>query len=491
MTQRSAPVLQALAHVRRRPPIGFGAPGHGAGAAAGRDAIRAIGRAAFEADVLTPKGLDDRDEHGQVLQRAHALAAKAWGADLCRFSTGGSTQSLHTALAAVARPGETVILAQNIHKAEASAAVFAGLDVRIATATVDPDWDVEHGVTPAELERAFAAAPDARAAVVVSPSYFGVTSDIAALARVCHARGRPLIVDAAWGAAYGFSRRLPDSPLKHGADVVVSSVHKTMTALAQGSVLLLKGDRVDPERLALAYELFETTSPSVPILASLDASRREHALHGERIWARVVRRAQKAREGLAAIPGVRVMGRERLDGAGAFDLDETKVVFDVSGLGVTGFEADDWLLRHHHVSVGLSDARRLLAIFTPGVQASHGRALVRAVAALAEARRDRGPTDAFKAAAGAPRLGELGFDMAMPAPRAFAAETELVAYAQAAGRIAAELIAPAPPGIPRLVPGQRISAAHVDWLVRNVEAGVFILDPADPHQHAIRVVAES
>ncbi len=487
MDQRSAPVLEALAAVERRPAAGFGAPGHGGGRAATADVRRLVGLRAFKADVLTPKGLDDRTETGQVLQRAHAVAADAWGADLCRFVTGGSTQGLHTALAAVARPGDTVLMAQNAHKAEVSAAVFAGLNVEMVPVAYDRGWDLEHGVSPQVLAERLDARPHARAALVVSPSYFGVTSDVAALAEVCHARGKPLIVDAAWGAAFGFCSRLPQNPVAAGADIVVVSAHKTLAALGQGSVLLASGDLVDQERLALAYELFETTSPSVPILASLDATRREHALNGEAVWSRVVALAEGLRKRLSRVKGVRVLGRDDLPaGGGAHDLDVTKVALDISALGVSGYAADDWLMRTHRVSVGLGDARHLLVHLTPGVTAGEVGRLRRAVAALAARAREPGafPTPP----ADTPRAADLGFDMALPAQDAFTAETEKVPYEAAAGRVAAEVIAPAPPAVPRLIPGQRITAAHVAFLVANRDLGAFVLDPADPRQREVRVV---
>ena len=488
MNQHAAPVLEALAAVKRRPVIGFGAPGHGMGRGATADILRLLGRGAFQSDVLTPRGLDDRKERGQVLQRAHALAARAWGADLCRFSTGGSTQSLHTALTAVARPGETVLVARNAHKAEYATAIFAGLDLRPVPVTASPGWDLEHGVAAEALEQAFEASPHASAALVVSPTYFGVTSDIAALAEVCHRRGRPLIVDAAWGAAYGFCDGLPASPVRLGADIVVVSVHKTMAALAQGSVMLLRGERVDPERLALAYELYETTSPSVAIFASLDATRREHALHGQRIWSRAIRRARRLREQIAALPGVRVMGRECLDGRGAFDLDETKITLDISSLGLTGYEADDWLKRRRNISVALSGAAHLMVTVGVGTSRADERHLVEALTDLVAHRRKRPPTPAAKAAACAPSLADLGIEMVMAPSEAFAAETELVPLADATGRICAEVIAPAPPGVPRLVPGQLITPGHQHFLTANDAAGVFILDPADPKQKRVRVV---
>ena len=439
--------------------------------------------------MLTPKGLDDRVEHGQVLQRAHPLAAEAWGSDLCRFSTGGSTQSLHTVLAAVAKPGETVLLARNAHKAEYAAAVFMGLALQVVPVAVDAYWDVEHGVTAIALEQAFAEHPEAKAALIVSPTYFDVTSDIAVLAEVCHRRGVPLIVDAAWGAAYGFCNLLPANPLRLGADVMVTSVHKTMAALGQGSVMLLKGSRVDPQRLALAYELFQTTSPSVPVLASLDATRRRHALHGRAIWTRLVRRARWIRRGLSGLTGVRVMGRERLDGLGAFDLDETKITLDVSDLGLTGYEADDWLKRRHNVSMGLSDARHLLAVVSVGVTARQARRLVQAVSALAHYRAGRKPTTAADAVRGAPSYDQLTVTMATTASEAFSGPTEMVAYSEAVGRFCAEFIAPAPPGVPRLIPGQLITTPIARYLKANIDAGAFLLDPADPGQKQVRVVS--
>lgn len=353
MDQNDTPLLDALRAIERRPLSGFGAPGHSQGGAIPSGLKRLLGRRVFEADVLTPKGLDDRTEGKLALQRAHEIAAEAWGADFCRYVTGGSTQSLHSVLAAVAGPGDTLLVAQNAHKAEWSYALAAGIDLAVLPVAYDADWDIELGVRPETLAAALDRHPEAKAAVVVSPNYYGVTSDVPALAALCHARGIPLIVDAAWGGAFAFSPALPVDALAAGADAQVCSLHKTMGALAQGSVILARGDLLDRQRLWMAYELFETTSPSVPILASLEATRRDHAVDGEKLWADVLSLATAARASIAAIDGLRVYSRNDLP-AGA-DLDETKILVDVGALGV-GYAIDDWLYANHRVSVGLSDA---------------------------------------------------------------------------------------------------------------------------------------
>jgi arginine decarboxylase len=485
MDQHHAPLLEALAAFAPKRLHGFGAPGHHQGVGAPKDVQRALGKQVFAADIITPKGLDDRTEGGHVLQRAHELAAEAWQADFCRFVTGGSTQSLHTALAAVAGPGDTVLFAANVHKAERAHALAAGLKAAIVPVIADDEWDVEHGVSPNALAAALDAHPEAKAFVVVSPTYYGVTSDIAALADLCHARGVPLICDAAWGGAFAFCEALPYDALQKGADVAVYSLHKTMGALTQGSALLARGELVDRQRLWMAYELFETTSPSVPILASLDAVRRDHALHGEAIWSGVLSRAADLRRRLAKIAGVRVFGEADLP-PGA-ELDATKVLIDVSALGVSGYAIDDWLTAEHRVSVGLSDARHLLAVLAPGTSAADVRALARGLADCAK--RVRAGTLELAPRTDAPPVSALGIEMATEPRVAMFGPVEAVPIAEVAGRVAAETIAPAPPGVPRLVPGQRISAEHVAWLLANRDAGMFVLDPIDPSQRTIRVVA--
>jgi arginine/lysine/ornithine decarboxylase len=236
----------------------------------------------------------------------------------------------------------------------------------------------------------------------------------------------------------------------------------------------------------MAYELFETTSPSIPILASLDATRRDHAVDGERIWSNVIALAEKMRRKVAEITPLRVL--TRADIPGDADLDVTKILIDVSPLGVSGYAVDDWLYENHRISMGLSDSRHILAVVSVGTTRADQKALVRGLRDLV-ARLAADPSILPKTAA-LPGIDTLSVDMVMPGPAALNGPAEMVRYEAAAGRIAAEMIAPAPPGVPRLVPGQRITAAHVAWLVANRDAGAFMMDPVDPTEATLRVVKE-
>src|SRR4051795_12972421 len=155
-------------------------------------------------------------------------------------------------------------------------------------------------------------------------------------------------------------------PSARGADISVGSIHKTMAGLEQASFMLLNSDLIQPDRFNICYDLFETTSPSGLILASIDGTRRQFAEEGQKLVQRTLDLARYARDEISKMDGIRVMGRAVLDGDSRHSMDETKVVLDISGLGVNGYEAEDWLIREKKLCLGLSDERRLLIIFTIG-----------------------------------------------------------------------------------------------------------------------------
>src|SRR4051812_24529939 len=254
-TQRSAPILDALANYTKQESVSFGVPGHKSGQGAPADIKRVVGAAAFTADATTQKGIDDRRETQRTMQRAERLAAEAWGADVAYLSTNGTSLSNQAAYLSVAAPGDTVLVARNSHKSVIAGLILAGLRPVFLEPDHDEAWDVEHGIPAAELERELAAHPEAKGVFVVSPSFYGVSADLRRLAAICHARGKPLVVDEAWGPHYAFSPELPPSAIACGADLSVGSVHKTMAGLQGASIMLLRSDLIAPDRFALSYDL--------------------------------------------------------------------------------------------------------------------------------------------------------------------------------------------------------------------------------------------
>jgi arginine/lysine/ornithine decarboxylase len=170
LDQSRAPILEALREVQSRKPSTYGAPGHHAGKGAQRDVTKLIGGKVFKADVLTLKGVDDRRETKQVRQNAEQLAAEAWGAESCYFSSNGSTLSGQAAILACAGPGDKVLVARNAHKSTIAAVIYAGLELVLTRArSGSGEWDIEHGISAAEVARKLDAHPDAKRGVYRQP----------------------------------------------------------------------------------------------------------------------------------------------------------------------------------------------------------------------------------------------------------------------------------------------------------------------------------
>jgi arginine decarboxylase len=319
--------------------------------------------------------------------------------------------------------------------------------------------------------------------MIFSPTYYGVSCDVRALADICHERGLPLVTDDAWGLDYSFSERLPASALDQGADLVIGSVHKTLTGLSQTSVFSVRGDRIDRERLQRCFDLEESTSASALLLSSIDGARQQWVRDGDALARHALAMADRLRDRLTDVEGLRVVPAEALlGGPAAADADPTHVIVEVGDLGITGYEADDWLRDEHAVDVELADHRRLMALVT----FAHDEADIDRLAdALARLAGERGPR------AGEPvRVADartLVTEQAMLPREAFFAAGELVRPSDAVGRISADIVTPYPPGIPVLAPGEVITEPIVEYLEEIVANGAFLEGASDPALDSFRV----
>ncbi|GAA4907188.1 aminotransferase class I/II-fold pyridoxal phosphate-dependent enzyme [Streptomyces coeruleoprunus] len=482
-----APVLEALDRYHETGELAFTPPGHKQARGADPAVRRVLGDAVFKADVLATSGLDDRRSRGGVLERAERLMADAVHADHTFFSTCGSSLSVKAAMLAVAGPHEELLIGRDAHKSVVSGLILSG----VRPVWVEPQWDARlHLAHPPSAEayaEAFARHPDARGALVTSPTPYGTCAALDRIAGECHRRGVPLIVDEAWGAHLPFHPELPAWAMDAGADVCVTSIHKMGSGLEQGSVFHLRGDLIDPAVLASRADLLGTTSPSVLIYAGLDGWRRQMVLRGRELLDDALRLAHTVREEVAAIDGLHVHGRADLTGPGlAADLDPLPVLIDVSALGTTGYRAADWLREHRSIDVHMSDHRRI------GAQLTYADSRA-TTAPLLDALRDlAGQAERL---AGAPRVDvpdpeELRLEQTCLPRDAYFDAVEDVPVGEAAGRVAAEMLTPYPPGIPVALPGERLTEPVLRYLTSGVAAGMNLPDAVDSRLRTVRVRAE-
>lgn len=470
-------MLEALADYHRCGRYGFSPPGHRQGRGADEPVRAVLGGDLFRADVLARGGLDDWRAGGGVLADAQALMADAVGAAATFFSTCGSSLSVRAAMMAVAGGADGgLLLPRDSHKSVVGGLIFSGIQPRWITPRWDADRHFSHPPSPERVAGAWEEHPDAAGALIISPSPYGTCADLAAIAEICHERGKPLIVDEAWGAHLPFHPDLPTWAMSAGADICVVSVHKMGAGFEQGSVYHVQGDLVDRDRLKACADLLMTTSPSVPIYAALDGWRRNMVAHGGELLGAALGLAREARRRIDALPDIEVLEDVLLGTEASHDLDRLQVLVDVSGTGTSGYQARDWLREHRCLDVGLADHRRILATFSFADDATTADRLVEALRGWRTAAESFDPPAPVRL----PSPEELQLETVALPGDAFFGRTEMVAAADAAGRIAAEQLTPYPPGIPAVVPGERLDAAVIDYLRSGLAAGMALPDSADP-----------
>jgi lysine decarboxylase len=462
----AAPLLDAWLRFQEAPPTPFTIPGH-------KQRPDLVGDV-VAGDVPLYAGLDSMKLSDGVLADAERRAARLWGADLCRFSTGGATHANQAVALALGGDGDRVVVSRTLHRSMLLGMVLAGLTPVWVSPEVDVASGLPVGVDPGAVDRALRDNPMVRAVCVGDPSYVGTVGDVAGLAEVAHRHDVPLVVDAAWAAHFGFHPALPRHPLQLGADVVVTSAHKTLPAWSQAALVLARTERIDAARLDAGVEATATTSPAGAILASTDAARALLERDGEHLLGEAIAAVRAARDLLRKVDGLVV-----LDGP---EVDPLKLTLVLSGTGADGNAVERDLLAaglpvesaDRDVIVGvasLADTQRTL-----GALAS---VLVRSI----ERHRDS-PRPVV-----APAAYRVEHVTVLPPRAAFFADSHAVPIRQAVGRISAELVAPYPPGIPVLAPGEEVTGQVLAALDEARHAGIRIAYAADPSLATLRVVS--
>ena len=486
--QAQAPYLDALKAYAQRDPGRFHVPGHKGGQGADAGLRDALGERALALDIpALVEGIDVAPPEPTPFEHAQRLAAEAWGARRSWFLGNGASGGNHVALLTLAHMGAEVVAQRNAHSSTIDALVLSGLRPRFVAPELDAELLIAHCLSPETLERALAETPGAVGATVVSPTYFGATADVAGLADVAHARAVPLIVDEAWGAHFPFHERLPDHALSLGADLVVSSIHKVVGSITQSAIVHLgDGDRLDEHVVDRCVTLVESTSPNSLMAASLDAARRHAMVHGHELLGETVASLEALRAAIRGIEGLDVLD-ERLCGApGVSGYDPLRLVIDVRASGASGYELERLLRRRDDVNMELAGENVLVGVFGMGEDAAvQGKRLLDALRHVMEELPDRAGAE-HAAFAPPPPWG----DLAMTPREAFFGPQEVLPARDAVGRVAAESLAAYPPGIPNVLPGERLTADSLDYIQRALDHGGMLRGASDRKLRTLRVAVE-
>lgn len=480
--QDRTPLLDVLLAHAKRDVTSFHTPGHKNGQGVDRRLRDFTGRNIFKMDVTVFPEVDSLHDPVGPIKKAQQLMAQAYGVKYSQFLVNGSSVGNMAMLMSACQPGDSVIISRNAHKSTLSGIIMSGVWPIWIQPKVDQHLDIIFDSDAAQIEEALRQFPEAKAVFVTSPTYHGVTTDLTKIAELCHAKGKLLLVDEAHGAHLKFHKDLPTSAVEAGADMCVQSTHKILSALSQGSVLHINSDQVDIMRVRKILSILQTTSPNYAIMASLDAARRQVFFQGEKIFGRLIKLAEEARDRINRMKRIYCVTQGEIRAKG-YDLDVTKITINVTRTGLSGHDFEHRLAFDYGVQVDCADLFNLIAIMGTGTTRQDVEKLIHALEDIDKQEPGKETNWVFQ-------LPSLSTEMVMTPREVFLSKkSKRVPLSKAAGHISAQTLTPYPPGIPVLIPGERITKEIQDFLIDFAGKDIRISGQETDELRTVKVVA--
>ena len=436
----------------------------------------------IERDITEINGFDDLHHAQGLIKEAQDAAARLYGTKRCLFSVNGSTGALLAAISAAVPKGGTVLLARNCHKAVYNAVYLRELNPIYIYPHEDSKLGINGGISPERVERYLEEHPEVSAVVLTSPTYDGVISDIARIAESAHAHGAVLIVDEAHGPHFRFSDYFPTSAAELGADLVVHSFHKTLPAMTQTAVLHICTDRVSTEKVRQFMKIYQTSSPSYVLMASMDACVEKLEQDAEQMYQEFTKNLEEARERLSRCKNIRLISPEMLDSTWIFDYDRSKILLTASEAGINGSSLHRMLREDYGIEMEMESETYVLGLTSVGDTREglmHLCDVVEEIDARLSGRGERQGQSAPEREAYA-RMKQVK-------TISEASEGDLRRYRleESIGKISGEFAYLYPPGTPVIVPGEQITGHFVRNMRRYMAQGLEIQGLSDSTNETI------
>lgn len=469
----SAPLLDAYLSYFESERLPFTIPGHKQRASRLDAGLGAL----VDSDTPLYGGLDEiKLTHGTLI-KAEKLAATFWGGDFARFSTGGSTHVNQAVILALGKPGDKVALSRTAHRSVLSALVLAGLEPLWLSPDIDGATGVPTGISVAEFEKVLSEKPIAL--LLTEPGYLGTLSDIPALITKAHEHSIPVVIDAAWGGHFGFHPELPRHVIQLGADALITSTHKALPGYSASALLIARGQYLNLDRLEQSFETTHTTSPAGAPLASIDGCRALLQTRGEELLGQLISNVKDFKALVQKEYSQEIFLNPANFAVGRFD--PVKVVLRANQLGASGVDIEK-AIGALGVRVEMADRDTVVFLATLADTAQDftrlATILIPVLKKLATTPRETATALSWSV------IPQKGISMR----DAYFAKTEMVSAKDALGRISADLIAPYPPGVAVVAPGEILTAQIIDGLSASKSAGVRIAYATDSSLERYRVV---
>lgn len=419
----------------------------------------------YSIDITEIEGFDNLHHPTGILRETQENAAKLYGSDRAYYLVNGSTCGILAAISAAVPRGGKILVARNCHKAVYNAVYLRQLSPEYLY-PADTHCGIQGQIMPEQVEEKLQKDPSIGAVVITSPTYDGVLSDIARIAEIAHTHEIPLIVDEAHGAHLGFHKAFPENATRLGADAVIMSVHKTLPAFTQTALLHLCSDRINAGQAEKFLGIYETSSPSYVLMAGIERSLRIVETDGAELFDGYVKMLRHFRKCTSDLKHLRVSGAEDFSGKEAYALDPGKILIETGG-GISGQQLQQNLLRHYNLQMEMASGNYVVAMTSIMDRQEGFDRLAAALHEIDESLQEVTEDDAFS-----PREIYRPLHKVMEIHEAEEASHQWLSLAEAAGQISANYIYLYPPGIPIVVPGERLDEQILDVICKCIQLGL-------------------
>lgn len=424
-------------------------------------------------DITEIEGFDNLQGPDSILLEAMKRAETLYQSEFTHYLVGGSTAGILAGIGACTKKGDKIIVARNSHKSVYNAIIINELMPIYVYPQFNPQININCGLNTMDFENLLKIHPDISLIVITSPTYEGILSDVSEIAKVAHSYGIPLLVDEAHGAHLGFHPDFPYNAIQAGADIVIHSMHKTLPALSQSALLHVNGQLVSKSIVKKYINMYQTTSPSYVLMSSMEQCVSMLLIKKEELFDSYIKRLKEFREKLKPLKWLKLIDQYSIEPQGGYIFDPSKLLISVTGINITARDLYYILLDTYKIQLEMSSKDYVLGM-TSIADTEEG--FYRLAAALLEIDKSLTLDDTKREKTAFNDKNNFqgitkDIEMAVEPYIAYGNASESIPIEESVNRIAADFIYLYPPGIPLLVPGEKMSRGLLDYILMLMKEG--------------------
>lgn len=464
-------IVDKLEQLRDEDIISFHVPGHKMGKIFDKLGYNDILEKIYTLDTTEIEGTDNLHNAKEVIKQSQERAARVFNSDKTIYLVNGSTCGIQAAIMSTCPPKSKIIVNRDCHQSVINSCILGDITPVYIDSEICRETNILKGVNYSKAKEIIDNNLDAKAMILTYPTYYGETYNLQDICNYAHDKDMIVIVDEAHGAHLELSDRLPKSAINLGADIVIQSTHKTLPSFTQSSMVHIKGNRVDYNKLLSILRIIESSSPSYLFMSSLELAVDIYEKHGKELMESLLNNIDKFKDKFKSNHEVYIYN----------EMDKTKIFISLKNIGMTGYELDEILRSEYKIQCELSNHYGVLLICTIGNEEEDFICLETALKDILNKYKNKGAIDDTDYPVSIPK-------MKLTPREAFYKEKKRVKLKDSIGKISGEYIIPYPPGISLISPGEIISEEIITYIHQGIKNGMIVSGIKDSNLEFIDII---